>query len=128
MHTYYTYIKYSYPRFPMTDCEREGCPVQVTLKVIGGKWKLPLLWYLRDGRMRYSELQKAIPGITPKMLAEQLRELERDGIVLRKVHPVVPPKVEYSLTPYGRTLDPIIAAMGSWGDKHLVRDRTKAFA
>lgn len=112
----------------MTDCEREGCPVQVTLKVIGGKWKLPLLWYLRDGRMRYSELQKAIPGITPKMLAEQLRELERDGIVLRKVHPVVPPKVEYSLTPYGRTLDPIIAAMGAWGDKHLVRDRAKAFA
>jgi DNA-binding HxlR family transcriptional regulator len=112
----------------MTDCEIEACPVQATLRVIGGKWKLPLLWYLRDGRMRYSELQKAIPGITPKMLAEQLRELERDGLVLRKVYPVVPPKVEYSLTAYGRTLDPILAAMGNWGDRHLNRDRMKAIA
>lgn len=108
----------------MLDCEKEECPVQITLRVIGGKWKLPLLWYLRrEGRMRYSELQRAIPGITPKMLAEQLRELERDGIVSRTVHPVVPPKVEYDLTDYGRTLDPILAAMGHWGERHLARDR-----
>lgn len=105
----------------MHDCDIHDCPVQTTVKVIGGKWKLPLLWYLRDGEMRYSELQRAIPGITPKMLAEQLRELEHDGIVLRKVHPVVPPKVEYSLTAYGRTLDPILKAMGEWGDRHLKR-------
>ena len=104
------------------DCTTEDCPVHVTLKVIGGKWKLPLLWYLRDGSMRYSELQRAIAGITPKMLAEQLRELEKDGLVSRKVHPVVPPKVEYSLTAYGRSLDPILEAMGAWGEKHEKRN------
>lgn len=104
------------------DCTTEDCPVHVTLKVIGGKWKLPLLWYLRDGSMRYSELQRAIAGITPKMLAEQLRELEKDGLVARKVHPVVPPKVEYSLTTYGRSLDPILDAMGAWGEKHAKRN------
>jgi DNA-binding HxlR family transcriptional regulator len=106
----------------------QDCPVQTTLKVIGGKWKLPLLWYLRDGKMRYSELQKAIPGITPKMLAEQLRELERDGLVDRKVHPVVPPKVEYSLTEYGRSLDPILKAMGLWGELHMARTRVAVMA
>jgi DNA-binding HxlR family transcriptional regulator len=113
----------------MHDCSNVNeCPVQTTLKVIGGKWKLPLLWYLRDGQMRYSELQRAIPGITPKMLAEQLRELEHDGLVSRKVHPVVPPKVEYGLTVYGRTLDPILKAMGSWGDRHMKRGVLKAVA
>jgi DNA-binding HxlR family transcriptional regulator len=98
------------------------CPVQVTLKVLGGKWKLPILWYLREKRMRYSELQRAIEEITPKMLAQQLRELERDGLVARKVFPVVPPKVEYSLTPYGRSLEPILTLLGTWGDKHLKRE------
>jgi len=112
----------------MNNSDIHDCPVQITVKVIGGKWKLPLLWYLRDSEMRYSELQRAIPGITPKMLAEQLRELEHDGIVLRKVYPVVPPKVEYSLTPYGRTLDPILKAMGAWGERHLNRDAVKAVA
>ncbi len=106
----------------MKDCNGD-CPVTVTLKVIGGKWKLPLLWYLRDGTHRYSALQRSIGGITPKMLSQQLRELEADGIVHRTVFPVVPPKVEYSLTPYGRTLQPIIEAMGTWGEKHLKRPK-----
>jgi DNA-binding HxlR family transcriptional regulator len=106
----------------MKDCA-QGCPVSATLKVIGGKWKLPLLWYLREGKLRYSELQRTIGGITPKMLAQQLRELEHDGIVARVVFPVVPPRVEYSLTPYGRTLQPILAQMGDWGDKHLKRSK-----
>lgn len=113
----------------MDTCTEECaayCPVYATLDVIGGKWKLPLLWYLRDGQMRYSQLQRAITGITPKMLAEQLRELERDGIVHRKVYPVVPPKVEYSLTSYGRTLDPIIKALGTWGDRHLTTQRVRS--
>lgn len=112
----------------MMDCDKEGCAVQTTLRVIGGKWKLPLLWYLREETMRYSELQRTIPGITPKMLAEQLRELERDGIVLRTVHPVVPPKVEYSLTAYGRTLDPILATMDAWGSRHHNRKRLRTIA
>lgn len=108
----------------MHNCDAHQCPVRATLKVIGGKWKLPILWYLREETLRYGELQKLIEGITPKMLAEQLRELERDGIVNRTVYPVVPPKVEYSLTDYGRTLDPILCAMGEWGDRHLHRSET----
>lgn len=112
----------------MHDCNTEHCPVRTTLKVIGGKWKLPILWYLRDGHLRYSELQKIIEGITPKMLAEQLRELEKDGIVARKVYPVVPPKVEYSLTEYGRTLDPILKTMGAWGEGHMRRTQMSHIA
>lgn len=104
----------------MKDSTKE-CPVTATLKVIGGKWKLPLLWYLQEGKRRYSELQRMIGGITPKMLAQQLRELERDGIIARTVYPVVPPKVEYSLTAYGRTLQPVIRSLDDWGDKHLKR-------
>jgi DNA-binding HxlR family transcriptional regulator len=115
----------TYPSYPfaMNDCPY--CPVDTTLKVIGGKWKLPLLWFLRDGKKRYSELQKLLGKITPKMLAQQLRELERDGIVERKVYPVIPPRVEYSLTPYGKTLQPILASMGAWGDKHIKRRGAK---
>lgn len=112
----------------MHNCSTEHCPVRTTLKVIGGKWKLPILWYLRDGELRYSELQKIIEGITPKMLAEQLRELEKDGIVARKVYPVVPPKVEYSLTEYGRTLDPILKTMGTWGEGHMRRTQMSHIA
>ena len=108
----------------MKDCANE-CPVTATLKVIGGKWKLTLLWYLQEGKLRYSELQRMIGGITPKMLAQQLRELEHDGIILRTVHPVVPPKVEYSLTPYGKTLQPIIESLDEWGEKHLKRKTTR---
>lgn len=103
-------------------CSPDNCPVRVTLSVIGGKWKLPILWFLRDSKRRYSELQRLIVPITPKMLAQQLRELEHDGIVERKVYPVVPPKVEYSLTAYGRTLQPLLKVLGEWGSKHLKRD------
>jgi len=100
------------------------CPVNATLRVLGGKWKLPILWYLQDGTRRYSELQKQIGDITPKMLAQELRDLEHDGIVSRKVYAVVPPKVEYSLTSYGRTLRPLLEQMGSWGSRHVRREMT----
>jgi DNA-binding HxlR family transcriptional regulator len=109
----------------MSCAHPQTCPVHTTLRVIGGKWKLPLLWYLRDGEKRYSELQRLIPGITPKMLAQQLRELEFDGIVQRTVFPVVPPKVEYSLTAYGKTLEPIMEVMGEWGETHIRRNMQK---
>lgn len=118
------YVIYTINQLSMHNCDANQCPVRATLKVIGGKWKLPILWYLREETLRYGELQKLIEGITPKMLAEQLRELERDGIVDRTVYPVVPPKVEYSLTDYGRTLDPILRTMGEWGDRHLNRIET----
>ena len=94
------------------------CPVTTTMKVIGGKWKPIILWVLYDGTKRFGEIKRLIPKITQKMLTQQLRELERDGIVLRKVYPVVPPKVEYSLTEYGKTLSPILDEMAAWGEKH----------
>jgi len=112
----------------MCPCNTDECPVYITLDVIGGKWKLPILWYLERGTLRYSELQRLIGGITPKMLAQQLRELERDGIVTRKVYPVVPPKVEYSVTPYGRTLRPMIEQLSQWGEKHSRRTEKPAAA
>lgn len=99
------------------ECESAD-PVNITLKVIGGKWKPLLLWLLSQNIMRFSELQKSAAGITQKMLTQQLRELEKDGLVKRKVYPVVPPKVEYSLTDYGKTLEPVLKSMASWGERH----------
>ena len=96
------------------------CPVEATMSKIGGKYKAIVLYHLKeDGTLRFSELQRYIPQATPKMLTQQLRELESDGIVHRKVYPVVPPKTEYSLTDYGRTLGPIIQAICDWGRKNM---------
>jgi DNA-binding HxlR family transcriptional regulator len=91
------------------------CPAEVTLAVIGGRWKVLILFHLFRGVMRFSELQRALPGVTQKMLTQQLREMERDGIVRRTVYPQVPPKVEYGLTPLGETLRPVVKAMCQWG-------------
>ncbi len=96
------------------------CPVEATMSKIGGKYKTIILYHLtREGTLRYSQLQRHIPQATPKMLSQQLRELEADGFVHREVYPVVPPKTEYSLTSYGRTLAPIVDALCSWGEEHL---------
>ena len=96
------------------------CPVEATMSKIGGKYKAIVLYHLKeDGVLRFSELQRYIPQATPKMLTQQLRELESDGIVHREVYPVVPPKTEYSLTDYGRTLGPIIQAICDWGNEHM---------
>lgn len=94
------------------------CPVTTTLSVIGGKWKPIILFVIKDEKKRFGEIKKIIPAISQKMLTQQLRELEGDGIVHRKVYPVVPPKVEYSMTDYGRTLTPILEAMKTWGETH----------
>ncbi|HZP84913.1 MAG TPA: helix-turn-helix domain-containing protein [Chthonomonadaceae bacterium] len=91
------------------------CPAEVTLAVIGGRWKILILWHLFQKVKRFSELRRDIGGITQKMLTEQLRELERDGVIHRKVYPQVPPKVEYSLTPLGESLKPVVDAMAAWG-------------
>jgi len=98
------------------------CPVEATLDVIGGKWKVVILFHLtHDGTHRFAELRRRIPGISERMLSRQLRELEMAGIVHREVYPQVPPKVEYSLTDYGKTLRPICELMCDWGKKHIKR-------
>lgn len=101
----------------------EKCPVETALDVLLGKWKILILWYLRAETKRFSELQKLLPHTTQKMLVQKLRELEVDGIVIRKVYPVVPPKVEYSLSTYGQTLKPIIKSLYLWGEKHKEKSK-----
>lgn len=96
-----------------------NCPVAATLQLIGGKYKALLLWHLSGKTLRFSELRRLVPEATPKMLTQQLRELEADGLITRKVYPVVPPKVEYSLTQRGESLFPILQAMYVWGSQLL---------
>jgi len=94
------------------------CTITTTLRVIGGKWKAVILWHLVDQTRRFSEIKQLIPDIAQKMLTQQLRELEQDGLVRRKVYAEVPPRVEYSLTTYGRSLIPVLSAMAEWGLEH----------
>ena len=94
------------------------CHVDKTLDIIGGKWKLIILWHLAQGTLRFSELEKRIAGITPKMLTQSLRELEKDKLISRKLYPVIPPKVEYSITPHGVSLGKILKDLDKWGKKH----------
>lgn len=96
-----------------------NCPVEATLDLIGGKYKALILWHLSDGQRRFSELRKLIASATPKMLTQQLRELESQDLIHREVYPVVPPKVEYSLTATGKSLMPILTAMRDWGADYL---------
>lgn len=91
------------------------CALDVTMELVGGKWKTIVLWYLRKDKKRFSALRKLIPGITEKMLSMQLRQLERDGFVARTVYPEVPPRVEYALTPLGTTLLPLLEEIARWG-------------
>ena len=95
------------------------CPAESTLGVIGGKWKLLILRELLAGASRFGELRRRLSGISEKMLAQHLRELESDGIIARKIYPEIPPKVEYSLTESGKTLKPIIDGLHEWGLDHL---------
>lgn len=105
----------------LEDLKVEKCPVETALDILAGKWKILILWYLRSETKRFNELQKLLPRTTQKMLIQKLRELEVDGIIHREVYPVVPPKVEYSLTKYGETLKPIIKQLYLWGEIHKER-------
>lgn len=97
-----------------------GCSVEATLSVIGGRWKPVIIFHLlKTDVMRFGELRNAISGITERMLTNQLRELEKDRVVSRKVYAEVPPRVEYSLTDYGHSLEPIMIAMRDWGAEHM---------
>jgi DNA-binding HxlR family transcriptional regulator len=105
------------------DCKNNyTCPVEATIELIGGKYKAIILWHLMGKTLRYSELHKLVSKATDKMLAQQLRELENDGLINRKVYPVVPPKTEYSLTDFGKTLAPILDALCNWGDEYLLKN------
>ena len=95
------------------------CPVSTTLDLIGGKYKALILWHLADGKLRFSQLTKKISKATPKMLTQQLREMEAQNLIHREVYPVVPPKVEYSLTDLGQSLMPVLVAMRDWGAEYL---------
>ena len=99
--------------------QKENCPVAATLELIGGKYKALILWNLAEKKLRFSELKKEIQGATPKMLTQQLRELEASNLIHREVFAVVPPKVEYSLTELGRSLMPILVSMRDWGSSYL---------
>ncbi len=101
--------------------EEANCPVTATVSIIGGKWKPPILSRLVGGTKRFGELQRLVPTITKKMLAQQLKELEQDGVIERKVFHQVPPKVEYSLSDYGESLKPVLKAMEAWGIEHRLK-------
>ncbi|HBG1589746.1 winged helix-turn-helix transcriptional regulator [Clostridioides difficile] len=104
----------------MKKClDNYSCPIEATLALIGGKYKTLILWHLKDTILRFNELRKLIPKATPKMLTQQLRELESDGLIIRVVYPVVPPKVEYSLSDFGKSIVPILDSMCDWGSDYL---------
>ena len=108
------------PRVPHKtfDCA-PGCPVEAVLTQIGGKWKGVILYHLLGGTLRFNEIRRRLPKTTQRMLTNQLRELEADGLLVRTVFPEVPPRVEYSLSPRGRSLEPIILALKAWAEEHL---------
>jgi DNA-binding HxlR family transcriptional regulator len=108
----------SLPRAKLTT-NFPGCPVEATLSFLDGKWKGVILFHLMDGTLRFNELRRKLPAVTQRMLTKQLRELEDCGLISRKVYPVVPPRVEYTLTPLGETLKPVIRALAAWGDEHV---------
>jgi DNA-binding HxlR family transcriptional regulator len=107
----------------MENCPTNGysCGLEAALQVIGGKWKVLILWALRDVPRRFGDLRRQIPGISEKMLIQHLKEMEADGIVTRKDYKEVPPRVEYALTSFGRTLHDALAPLSEWGQKHMRR-------
>jgi DNA-binding HxlR family transcriptional regulator len=104
-----------------TDCA-PGCVVEGTLRLIDGKWKGVIVFHLLGHTLRFSELRRRIPAVTQRMLTNQLRELESDGLLVRKIYPEIPPRVEYTLSPLGSTLEPVIRALEQWGRSHVAAD------
>jgi DNA-binding HxlR family transcriptional regulator len=100
------------------DCT-PGCSVEAAIGLIDGKWKSIILWHLLSGTLRFNEIRRHVDNCTPRMLTNQLREMEEDGLITRKVYAQVPPKVEYSLSDLGRTMEPILRALKDWGDANI---------
>ena len=103
-----------------------SCPVGATLGVIGGRWKTAVLFQLLGGTRRFNELRRSLPTVTQRMLTLQLRELEADGLVRRTVYAEVPPRLEYELTAWGRSLEPVLLAMCEWGQRYHRQLETRA--
>lgn len=99
----------------MSEIVSSNCPIGATIKILSGKWKILILFSLEAGTKRFNELRRELPGITQRMLTNQLRELENDKIIVRKVYAQVPPKVEYSLSDIGKTLKPVLEQLRKWG-------------
>lgn len=109
----------------MENCHiKMNCPVDATISLIGGKYKSLILWHLVEGTLRFGELKKLIPNATSKMLTQQLRELEECNLITRTVYPIVPPKVEYNLSEFGKSIKPILDAMYIWGEDYLKNSGT----
>jgi|TARA_A100000171_G_C2134125_1_gene148844 DNA-binding HxlR family transcriptional regulator len=101
--------------------DHPGCAMQAAVSTIMGKWKGVILFHLLEGTMRFNELARQMEGVTPRLLTKQLRELEADGLVIRTVYPVVPPKVEYSLTEEAKGLEPLLHGLSDWGERWMAR-------
>ncbi len=102
--------------------EQGACPAETAISLLGSKWKLLILRELFKGTRRFGELSRTVPGISQKMLTQQLRQMESDGLVGRKIYPEVPPRVEYSLTGIGMSLQPVLDAMHKWGTKYMMQN------
>ena len=105
----------------MSGCHGYSCGLDAAVDVVAGKWKPLILWELHAGKRRFSELRRGVAGVSEKMLVQQLRELEADGLVHREVHREVPPRVEYSLTEFGESLNAALIPLGDWGERHMDR-------
>jgi DNA-binding HxlR family transcriptional regulator len=105
-------------RHSRLDCN-PGCSVEATISLIDGKWKCVILFHLLGETLRFNELRRRVPEVTQRMLTNQLRELEADGLIVRKIYPQVPPKVEYSISPLGRSLEPVLLGLKDWGDENI---------
>lgn len=97
-----------------------NCPVEAALDIIGGKWKSIILFRVIEGTRRFNELRRLLPNLTQRMLTNQLRELESDGLIARKIYAEIPPKVEYSITAFGQTLEPVLLVLTQWADQHML--------
>lgn len=98
--------------------KKPGCPTEITLEVISGRWKVMVIYWLLQGERRFNQLQRDLGGITHRTLAKQLKEMEADGLVERRDHGEIPPRVDYRLTPLGRSLEPVLMAMQDWAEKN----------
>lgn len=106
----------------MDNTTQYHCPVEAALAVVGGKWKALIIWQLKSETLRFTQLMDHLPMVSPRMLTKQLRELEKDGVVIRRIYPEVPPRVEYSLSDLGKSVVPVLEALCTWGSEYLIKN------